>query len=101
MAPSSQNYKGKMTSNNRLGLTNYSLDMTANSSPEGKFRVLRNKTTYSLICFYQLVESQQASIPATTVLRLEVHVDLVHYSSPTAREVMFNDSSQTHGELGA
>lgn len=101
MVSSSQKYKGKMTSDNILGLTNYSLDMTANSSSQGMFRVLRNKTTYSLICFYQLVESQQASIPATAVLRLEIHVDLVHYGSPTTREVMFNDSSQTHGELGA
>lgn len=52
---------------------------------------------YSLICFDQLIKSQQAAVPAAAVVRLQIHADLVHYGGPAAREVMLDDGSQTHG----
>lgn len=61
----------------------------------------RTQTAYSLICLDELVESQQAAVPTATVLRLQVHAKLVHYGSPAARKVVFDDGSQTHGQLGA
>lgn len=54
---------------------------------------------YSLICFNQLVERQQAAVPAAGVLRLQVHAYLVHNGGPAAREVMLDDDSQTDRQL--
>lgn len=58
-------------------------------------------TGYSLVGFDQLIESQQAAIPAAAVLSLQVHADLIHNGSPAAGKVVFNDGSKTHGQLGA
>lgn len=54
---------------------------------------------YSLVCFDELVESQQAPVPAAAVLRLQIHAKLVHDGGPAAWEVMFDDGPQTHGQL--
>lgn len=61
----------------------------------------KTQTAYSLICFDQLVESQQAAIPAATVLRLQVHAYLVHNGGPASGEVVFDDGSQTHCQLSS
>jgi len=74
----------------------------------GMFRLVRKKKRnkislpmYSLVCFDQLVESQQAAIPAAAVLRLEVYANFVHDGGPASGKVVLDDGSQTHGQLGA
>lgn len=54
----------------------------------------------SLVGLDQLVEGQQAAVPAATVLRLQVQADLIHYGRPAPREVVLYDGSQTHCQLG-
>lgn len=54
---------------------------------------------YSLVRLNQLVERQQAAVPAAGVLRLQVQAYLVHYGGPAAREVMLDDDSQTDRQL--
>lgn len=60
----------------------------------------RKDSGYSLIGFHHLVQSHQTSVPAAAVWSLQVHADFVHNGRPAARKVMFDDCSQTHGELG-
>lgn len=55
---------------------------------------------YLLVCFDQLVESKQAAVPAAAALGLQVHADLVHDGGPAAREVVSDDGSKTHRQLG-
>lgn len=59
------------------------------------------KSGYSLVCFDKLVESQQAAVPGAAVLRLQVHAELVYNGGPASWEVVLNDGSQTHGQLGS
>lgn len=54
-----------------------------------------------LISLHQLIEAQEAPKPAATVWRLQVVSYLVYHSCPVAREVMFNDSTEAHCQLGS
>lgn len=54
-----------------------------------------------LVSLHQLIEAQEAPKPAPTVWRLQVVSYLVYHSCPVAREVMFNDSTEAHGQLGS
>lgn len=54
-----------------------------------------------LVSLDQLIEAQEAPKPAPTVWRLQVVPYLVHHSCPMAREVMFNDGTETHCQLGS
>lgn len=57
--------------------------------------------TNLLISLHQLIEAQEAPKPTPTVWRLQVVSYLVYHSCPMAREVMFNDSTEAHCQLGS
>lgn len=54
-----------------------------------------------LISLHQLIEAQEAPKPAPTVWRLQVVSYLVYHCCPMAREVVFNDSTEAHCQLGS
>lgn len=58
-----------------------------------------NSAGHSLVAFDELIEREQTPVPAPTVLRLQVQVDLIDDASPAAGEIMLYNGTQADCKL--